>query len=208
VTVAPVQDLRAGRANDRSLPIGDRVGHQPAPARVADAAITEAPVVGTVVEIGDLYVAFAARLVEIVSFNVRAPEAVIEDACQFAWTRMLHHRGRVRRDAVRAWLTRTATHQALKLVRREDRELSLDAILEPAGALARAGLTPALEDLIEQRGRLESIRGLPQRQQRLVWLHGLGFSYAEMARDCGYTERTVERQLLRGKRRLHSVGGA
>jgi RNA polymerase sigma factor (sigma-70 family) len=166
----------------------------------------QAPVIETLAEIGDLYVAFAARLTQIVRFNVRAPDAVIEDACQFAWTRLLHHRARVRRDTARAWLTRTATHQALKLVRREDRELSLDAILEPADALARAGQTVTLEELIEHRRRLESIGRLPQRQQRLVWLHGLGFSYDEMARDSGYTRRTVERQLLRGKRRLRGVG--
>jgi RNA polymerase sigma factor (sigma-70 family) len=191
VTVALVQNLRADGA------------HHQLPAK---GVAPGAPVVATVAEIGDLYVAFAGRLAQIVRFNVRAPEAVIEDACQFAWTRLLHHRGRVRRDAVRAWLTRTATHQALKLVRREDRELSLDAILEPAHALTRAGLTATLEELIEQRGRLEAIGRLPQRQQRLVWLHGLGFSYAEIARDCGYTPRTVERQLLRGKRTLRSVG--
>jgi len=173
---------------------------------VTVALVQDPPVVETVAEIGDLYVAFATRLTQIVRFNVRAPDAVIEDACQFAWTRLLQHRARVRRDTVRAWLTRTATHQALKLVRREDRELSLDAILEPADAVARAGQTITLEELIEQRRRLESIARLPQRQQRLVWLHGLGFSYAEMARDCGYTRRTVERQLLRGKRRLRSVG--
>jgi RNA polymerase sigma factor (sigma-70 family) len=186
VTVGLVQKLRADGA------------HHQLPAK---GVAPGAPVVATVAEIGDLYVAFAGRLAQIVRFNVRAPEAVIEDACQFAWTRLLHHRGRVRRDAVRAWLTRTATHQALKLVRREDRELSLDAILEPAHAL-----TATLEELIEQRGRLEAIGRLPQRQQRLVWLHGLGFSYAEIARDCGYTPRTVERQLLRGKRTLRSVG--
>ncbi len=191
MTVALVQDLRADGAHDQPL---------------AQGPADEAPVAQTVAEIGDLYVAYAARLAQIVRFNVRAPETVIEDACQFAWTQLLHHRARVRRDAVRAWLTRTATHQALKLVRREDRELSLDAILEPAHALARAGLTGTLEELIEQRARLESIGRLPQRQQRLVWLHGLGFSYSEMARDCGYTPRTVERQLLRGKRRLRSVG--
>jgi RNA polymerase sigma factor (sigma-70 family) len=191
VTVALVPDPCADGAHDRLSTGGP--------------AVTVAPMVGTVVEIGDLYVAFAGRLAQIVRFNVRAPDAVIEDACQFAWTRLLHHRTRVRRDTVRAWLTRTATHQALKLVRREDRELSLDEILEPADALGRAGQTAALEELIEQRRRLQLIGRLPQRQQRLVWLHGLGFSYAEMARDSGYTPRTVERQLLRGKRRLRRV---
>lgn len=188
--------MTASLVRDPRLPGSPNPGEGP---------VADAPAVETLAEIGQLYIAFAGRLAKIVRFNVRADEMVIEDACQFAWTRLLHHRGRVRRDAVRAWLTRTATRQALKLVRREDRELSLEVILEPAHALARDGLTIALEELIEQRGRLESIGDLPLRQQRLVWLHGLGFSYAEMARDSGYSPRTVERQLLRGKRRLRSV---
>ena len=59
-----------------------------------------------------------------------------------------------------------------------------------------------LDELVEQRARLESIRTLPERQQRLVWLQGLGLTYTEMAGQTGETRRTVERQLLRAKRTL------
>jgi RNA polymerase sigma factor (sigma-70 family) len=43
---------------------------------------------------------------------------------------------------------------------------------------------------------------LPQRQRQMVWLHGAGLSYVEIAAATGCTRRTVERQLLRAKRAL------
>jgi DNA-directed RNA polymerase specialized sigma24 family protein len=85
---------------------------------------------------------------------------------------------------------------------REGRELSLDALAEEAGDQAAPSAPALLDQLIEQRARLESIRILPERQQRLVWLQGLGLTYTEMAGQTGATRRTVERQLLRAKRTL------
>ena len=75
---------------------------------------------------------------------------------------------------------------------------------------ADAGMTlpaPALiDDLVEQKHRLESIRALPERQRRLVWLQGLGLSYREMAGETGMTRRTVERQLMRARSSLAKAG--
>ena len=63
--------------------------------------------------------------------------------------------------------------------------------------------TPALiEDLAEQKSRLDSIQALPERQRRLLWLQGLGLSYREMAGETGMTRRTVERQLIRARSSL------
>lgn len=165
-------------------------------------------------DVGELYRALSARLEHIVRLDVRAPDAVIEDACQFAWTRLVHHAGRVRREAVLSWLVTTAVHEAFKLIRRDGRELSLDAALDLSADAAReravtqaalAGHAPPPHELLEQRERLLAIRALPERQQRLVWLHALGLSYAEMALYTGCTSRTVERQLLRAKQRLREA---
>ena len=137
--------------------------------------------------------------------DVRAPDAVIEDACQFAWSRFVRHSDRVRAEAALSWLVTTAVHEAFKLLRRADRYQSLDAAVEQAGDLGLVARTPAPDQLLADRERLASIRSLPERQQRLLWLHGLGLSYAEMARYTGYTPRTVERQLLRAKQRLREA---
>jgi RNA polymerase sigma factor (sigma-70 family) len=163
--------------------------------------------VGTLDEVGELFAQQASRVRRLVRAGVRAPEPLVEDACQLAWTRLFQCRARVRRDTAIAWLVRTAIREAVKQMCRDGRVLSLDALADEAGdrpALSTPGL---LDELIEQRARLEAIRILPQRQQRLVWLQGLGLTYTEMAGQTGTTRRTVERQLLRAKRTLAGQPG-
>ncbi len=157
-------------------------------------------------DIGELYGTLASRLEQIVRLDVRAPEAVIEDACQVAWCRLLDHSDRVHRETAMAWLARTAVHEALKLLRRDRRELSLDAAVDEGGqpAFAIAPATPG--QLLEHRERIRELRLLPERQQRVVWLHAFGLSYVEIATHEGCTRRTVERQLLRARAALRDSG--
>ncbi len=156
--------------------------------------------------LSELYRALSGRLERIVRSDVRAADPVIEDACQFAWSRLVYHRDRVSPDAVLSWLAKTAIHEAFKLIRRNDRECSLDAALEHQGEPAIDGRSPGPEELFEHRQRLDAIRSLPERQQRLLWLHALGLSYAEMSLYTGCTTRTVERQLLRAKHAIRRIG--
>src|SRR5581483_3463686 len=150
---------------------------------------------GSELDLGTLYDALSPRLWRIVRADVAAPEAIIEDACQFAWTRLVHHGARVKRETALAWLARTAVREAIRLTRRANREAPLDR--EPEGP-ARG----SPQQLVEQRERLAAVRRLPERQQRIVWLHALGLTYGEIAARQGCTVRTVERQLLRGKQTL------
>ena len=154
-------------------------------------------------DIAELYTSLAGRLERIVRVGVRAPDAVIEDACQFAWSRLVLHRANVRTEAVLSWLSRTAMREAVRLVKRESREASLDCLLD---ALADPPVAPASDpyELMQTRERLALLRLLPERQQRLLWLHGVGLSYAEMASHERCTRRTVERQLLRAKRSIRN----
>ena len=158
--------------------------------------------VATLDEVAELFAEQASRVRRVVRAGVRAPEPLVEDACQLAWMRLFQCRARVRRDTAIAWLVRTAMREAVKLMHRDGRELSLDALADEAGDRPAPATPALLEELVEQRARLESIRILPERQQRLVWLHGLGLTYTEMAGQTGTTRRTVERQLLRARRTL------
>ena len=169
-------------------------------ARPAGSALT--PGVG---DVGELYASLAARLERIVGTDVRAPRQLIEDACQMAWGRLWDHRDRVRRETVLPWLVTTAIREAVRLVRGEARCLSLERALEESGERAVPAHSPAAAEICEERARLELIGSLSERQQQLVWLHGLGFSYEEIAASTGSTKRTVERQLLRGKRKLRRL---
>jgi RNA polymerase sigma factor (sigma-70 family) len=153
-----------------------------------------------------LYRSLSLRLARIVRGDVNAPEAVIEDACQFAWSRLVCHAGRVRQETVLPWLARTAIHEAFKLVRRERRELSLDRGAE-AECLTATLVAPHLapEAIVEYRMRLDVVARLSARQQRMLWLHALGLSYEEIALSTGATTRTVERQLLRAKKSVRRM---
>jgi RNA polymerase sigma factor (sigma-70 family) len=156
-------------------------------------------------EISDLYAALAVRLRQIVGAQVRAPDALIEDACQFAWSNLIRYQGSVARERALGWLATTASREAIRLIRRQRRDLSLEQLTEDgSGSAPRAAVT-SIEELVEQRARLQTIDGLPERQQRLVWLQGLGLSYNEMAAHEGATPRTVERQLIRAKKRLREA---
>jgi RNA polymerase sigma factor (sigma-70 family) len=134
-----------------------------------------------------------------------APGPVVEDACQFAWDRLVHHRVRIRRETALAWLARIATREARRLHEREERFVSLDAALERAGDAAVIGESPAPDEVTERRERLRSVRNLPERQQRLLWLHALGVDYVEMAAQTGCTTRTIDRQLWRARRALREA---
>ena len=73
-------------------------------------------------DVGELYAELARRLEQIVRREVRAPAPLIEDACQFAWWRLVVHAHRIERKAALSWLATTAVHEALKLIRRDERE--------------------------------------------------------------------------------------
>jgi RNA polymerase sigma factor (sigma-70 family) len=165
------------------------------------ALIEETAIDAGVGDVGNLYSELAGRLEHIVRLDVRAPDAVIEDACQFAWSRLLHHGHRVHRATVMSWLARTAVHEAFKLLRRDRRDVPLEAVSEQ---VSRA----SPHELVERRERLAEIAGLPERQQRALWLHALGLSYAEIALHERCTTRTVERQLLRARQTVRETDRA
>ena len=156
------------------------------------------------VDVGAVYAGNAARVRRLVRGSVRAPEPVIEDACQTAWTRLVRDRGRVNADAAVAWLVTTAVREALRLTRRGAREVFLEELLDRAGELEELAAGPALEEVVECRARIASLQELPERQQRFIWLQAMGWTYREMAEQTGATPRTIDRQLIRARRRLAS----
>jgi RNA polymerase sigma factor (sigma-70 family) len=165
---------------------------------------TDCECVGTLQEVAELYAAHAVRVRRLVRLRLAAPDALVEDACQVAWSRLVVRHTRVRREVADCWLVSVAIHEALRLIARGGREVSLQSLEDDDPRLSRQ--VPDLFDaLAEPRVRLEAIRDLPERQQRLLWLQGLGLSYEEMAGATGDSRRTVERQLARARRRLAGV---
>jgi RNA polymerase sigma factor (sigma-70 family) len=156
-------------------------------------------------DVAALYRALATRLEQIVRLDVRAPEVVIEDACQFAWGRLVGNFPRLQRDCALSWLVTTAVREAVRLVQRDIRNVAIEDGAEIREEVACRAPAAASEDLIEQRERLRLVRQLPERQQRLLWLQALGMSYDEIARYTGCSHRTIERQLSRARSRIRAL---
>lgn len=155
-----------------------------------------------IADIARIYREMAEPLEQVVRRLVCDAEPVVEDACQSAWCRLVGHRARVREETVFGWLAQTAIHEAFKLSRGRARDLSLDFELEQ-GADPVALLSEPWE-LLATRERIRGVRKLAIRSQRFVWLHALGLSYTEMAAHERCTTRTVDRQLVRARRKLEA----
>jgi RNA polymerase sigma factor (sigma-70 family) len=153
-------------------------------------------------EIARLYRDLSVPLEQVVRRLVGDADPLVEDACQFAWARLVRHRARVREETAFGWLAQTAIHEAFKLSRRGAKDLSLEYELE-LGA-DPVDPTPEPWELLAQRERVAAVRKLATRSQRFVWLHALGLSYPEMAAHERCTIRTVDRQLSRARRRLQA----
>lgn len=153
-----------------------------------------------------LYGELQPQLVRIVATNVQAPEGMIEDACQYAWSSLLVHADALPAGTELQWLSTTATREALRLVRSARDLTPLHELTEPISLDAYRSAAPEPERALELRERLAEIRRLPVRQQRVVWLQGMGYDYLEIAAVTGESRRTVERQLTRARQRMAHFG--
>lgn len=148
------------------------------------------------------YRLLAPRLERIVARNVVAPGPLIEEACQFAWSRLVAADPAVAPGATLGWLTTTATREAIRARRAQRRELPLIAEHGVGEVIELPAPGPGPDRVVEMREQLAQIHRLPARQRRMLWLQGLGYGYDEIAAQTGDTRRTVERQLLRAKHTL------
>ncbi len=153
-----------------------------------------------------LYAELQPRLWRILVSNLRMPDDVIEDACQVAWSSFLLHRQSISLGHELGWLSTSATREALRIRRAGTELVPLEQRGEPVLLDDHRASTAEPDRALEIREKLAEIRALPIRQQRIVWLQGLGYEYAEIAAVTGESRRTVERQLIRARRHLTGLG--
>jgi RNA polymerase sigma factor (sigma-70 family) len=144
--------------------------------------------------IAAFYARKAAELQRAIRRAICGPDARVEDACSHAWLQLLRHPDVELSDRGFSWLYVVALHEGYRLGDRARREVAIDSTERLVGADAI--------DRTLHRERVELVRALPARKRELVLLHAAGFTYPEIARITGNSLRTVERQLLRGKRAL------
>jgi RNA polymerase sigma factor (sigma-70 family) len=155
-------------------------------------------------DIEQLFTALAPRLERIVRGGAGVAEPVVEDACQFAWSRLVDLAHSVRRDGALSWLATTAVHEAYRLERRSRAE---EPMPDDEDTVVR-GSAPSAHEVVELRERIASVGRLPERQRQVLWLRAAGYSYAEIGASTGDTRRTVERQLARATRRVRELDAA
>ncbi len=157
-------------------------------------------------DVDRLYRELQPQLLRILRSNLQLSDWILEDACQTAWSALLARPDGVAAGCELGWLSTTATRIALNTIRRE-RKLAVEAEAAEVARLEdwRAS-QPGPDSGLELLERLAEVRRLPERQGRMVMLHGLGYGYEEIAAATGTTCRTVARQLTRARQRL--VGAA
>jgi RNA polymerase sigma factor (sigma-70 family) len=143
-----------------------------------------------------IYSRHADDLRRIVRSNLRVSDDVLDDACQFAWSTLLVARHKLAPGVELRWLVTTATREALRLMRVRRGEMPC---AEPIVSEASGDST--VESVV-LRGRLAEVKRLSHRQQQIIWLHGLGYEYREISAATGATPRTIERQLMKARRKL------
>jgi len=151
----------------------------------------------------ELYAQLAARLTKIVARQVSTSSANVEDACSFAWLQMLRYQPA--RETVLAWLVRVGTREAIKLDRRARHH---DAVANgPTGQGRGVDDCRPIEAHFEMLAARDAIVAaqLRPREAGILAAHVAGYSYIEIAAANSLTPRTVERQLLRAKRRLRDA---
>ena len=137
----------------------------------------------------DLFRLHHARLLRAVARLVTAPPALIEDACQFAWSALL--RNQPRRETAFTWLRVVAVHEAYHLCAKEHDHGSLDELaarpsVEHPGLVGDRDAFVAsphqIDDELEARRALRAVAGLPERSRRYLAWKVAGYSYEEIQR--------------------------
>ena len=146
----------------------------------------------------DLYERHHQALLIAVSHAINGSGALIEDACQTAWTILL--RRQPDRASVFAWLYVVAIHEAYRLSAIERRELHLeDLAIEGDWDTILAGRV-TVEDQLEALEALRALAALPDRQRQDLSLRVAGFTYREIAaRTGGRTFTNVHRHLVKAR---------
>src|SRR5215204_5355316 len=127
----------------------------------------------------DLYRRHHHALLIAVSHAINGSDALIEDACQTAWTILL--RRQPERASVFGWLYVVAIHEAYRLSAIERREVHLeDLAVEGDWETILAGRV-TVEDQLEALEALRALAALPDRQRRDLSLRVAGFNYRETA---------------------------
>lgn len=161
-------------------------------------------------EVGRFYVDRSRWVAGAVANRVRtSDETVIEDACSFAWVKLLGRPDIELNDRGAEWIITVATRQGWRLAR-VDREVPSGAFRgethdpfeasEPASLLGDPE-SRAIGHEVHAR-RVEAFGLLTPDERRVLYLQALGYSYAEIAAALCASRARVNGRLSEGRAKL------
>lgn len=154
----------------------------------------------------DLFAEHHEALLRSVKRTINAPEALIEDACQFAWTQLIRTQPD-RGPRLFGWLRTVAIHEGYRLSRTQRRDAALEDLAAPDanGGSSPDGWEALIEGPVDLDSQLEAKRGLsilaslPERQRRYLALLVAGYRYHEIVELAGVTYTNVNKHLTRAR---------
>lgn len=142
------------------------------------------------------------KLFHTVRKQVNANDALIEDACGFAWIQLLRYQPS--RECIFGWLRLTAVREAWALSALERRGLPLSEEITLDGRIL---IATDLDLQLDAREALRAVAQLRPLQRRSYSRHVAGLSYAEIAAENQQTNRQVQRHLRRARPILDAARG-
>lgn len=124
-------------------------------------------------------------------------DALIEDACAFAWLQLIRHQPD-RGPTLFAWLRTVSVREAYRLYRKEVHHdvTRLAADQEPAFTL---------DAQLSTRSALRALATMSDHRQRIFLMHLSGLSYTEIAAHLDITFTNVNRHVSRSRSHLRLV---
>jgi DNA-directed RNA polymerase specialized sigma24 family protein len=159
-------------------------------------------------QIAAMYSAHHAQLHRVVERRGSPEHATVQDACAFAWTRLLTADQvdlRAPRWRAVGWLTTVAVHEAWRLNAIDQRAGAFDPDMLDAISIGRERAVPAAHDVAAQHLRLDLVAQIPERPRRFLLRLALGYSYDEISAAEGVSQTTTSRQIARAKRILRDL---
>jgi DNA-directed RNA polymerase specialized sigma24 family protein len=157
-------------------------------------------------QVGAFYARQAPRLRRIVAARVIADEHTIEDACAYAWERLVGDDEIALDRRGLAWLAMVAIREGWRLTAAIRREcpVSADDAATTEGRLetVRPGVEEDALAAFEHRQRVMSFRTLKARERRELFLQAVGYRYEEIAAMTGASYTAVNRRLAEGRAQL------
>jgi DNA-directed RNA polymerase specialized sigma24 family protein len=158
-----------------------------------------------------MYATHDAELHRLVERRGSPHHATVDDACSYAWMRLLsaeHATLRPPRWQALAWLTTVAVHEAWRLNRSHRRDGPFDPEKIDTLSMHRERAVPAAHDVAALHARLNLIDEIPERPRRFLLRLALGYSYDEISAAEGVSRTTTNKQIARAKRILRDLDRA